>query len=484
MHKQSLALSIALAVALVAGGAQAATRTHESTLVAPTAFAWAPAQGEAVAADLEFWRRFDDPQLNAWVDKALQANTDLRIALSRFESANALLRGSRFDQLPTVTAEGTAAHHRLSADEVPGASRDDRDGKEYLAGARLSWELDLFGRVRKGVAAQRADTAAVAADLQAMQVLIVADVARSYFAMRGLQERLRVAQENVDSQAETLRLVQAGLDAGRGTDFDTSRARAQLATTRSRVPALQAELATTQHRLAVLTGMTPEAARADLQSSQALPALPPPLDPGTPGDLLARRPDVAAAASRLAAATARVGVAKANFFPRFTLGGLLGTQAIDTGGLFQRDGEHRIVALGIDWSFLDVGRVRARLHAAHADADVEVARYEQVLLRALQETEDALVRLDRARLEDSELQAAASDSANAARLARIRYEAGAADLFEVLDAERVNLQAHDAAVQSRTRGLVDVVDLYGAMAGGWPARLPTAVAQSGASAGK
>ncbi len=478
MLKPALALSIALAVALAPSAAQA-ERTHESTFVAPAAFAWAPAQGQAASGDLEFWRRFDDPQLSAWVEKALLANTDLRIALARYESANALLRGSRFDRLPTVTAEGAAVHQRLSADELPGIGREDRDSHYYLAGARLSWELDLFGRVRKGVAAQRADTAAVASDLQAMQVLIIADVARSYFTLRGLQERLRVARENVDSQAETLRLVEAGFNAGRGTGFDTSRARAQLASTRSRVPALEAELATTQHRLLVLAGQAPEAALAQTVGSPALPALPAPIDPGTPGELLARRPDVSAASSRLAAATARVGVARADFFPRFTLGGLIGSQAFDTGGLFQRDGEHRLVAFGIDWSFLDFGRVRARLASAHAEADGEVAHYEQVLLRALQETEDALVRLDRARLEDAELQAAAGDSASAARLARVRYEAGASDLFEVLDAERVNLQAQDAAVQARTRGLVDAVDVYTALAGGWPSRLPEAVASSG-----
>jgi outer membrane protein TolC len=243
------------------------------------------------------------------------------------------------------------------------------------------------------------------------------------------------------------------------------------------VPALEAELAITQHRLAVLTGQAPEIAQPELAQARALPALPPPIDPGTPGDLLARRPDVAAAQSRLAAATARVGVARADLFPRFTLGGLLGSQAGAVGGLFQRDGEHRLVALGIDWSFLDVGRVRAHLASAHADADAEVARYDQVLLRALQETEDALVRLDRARVEDEELAAAAADSANAARLARIRYEAGAADLFEVLDAERVNLQAQDAAVQARTRGFADVVDLYRALAGGWPEKAPPALAR-------
>ena len=231
----------------------------------------------------------------------------------------------------------------------------------------------------------------------------------------------------------------------------------------------------TKHRLAVLAGQAPAIAQSDLQQTQALPALPAPIGPGTPGQVLARRPDVAAAQSRLAAAIARVGVAHADLFPRFTLGALFGSQAVDASALFQRDSEHRLVALGIDWSFLDVGRVRARLAAAHADADGEVARYEQVMLRALQETEDALVRLDRAGLEDAQLASAAGDSANAVRLARIRYESGAADLFEVLDAQRVNLLAQDAAVQARTRGFDAVVDLYGALAGGWPTRLPIAV---------
>ncbi len=476
MRNSPLAVALALAIASAPAHATG-ERTHESAFVAPVAFTSAPGQGERLPEELAFWERFGDSTLTALVERALQANADLRVALAHYDRANALLRASRFDQFPVVRASATGTHARLSADEAPGAPRADRDEHSYVADARLSWELDLFGRVRQGVNAQRADTAAAAADLQALQVLIVADVSRSYFQLRGLQQRLRVARENVDSQIETLRLVDAGFRAGRGTEFDTSRARAQLATTRSRVPTLEAELATTWHRLAVLTGQAPEANQDVLASQQALPALPRPVDPGTPGELLARRPDVAAAQSRLAAATARVGVARADLFPRFTLGGLIGSQASGPAGWFQRDGEHRLVALGIDWSFLDFGRVRAHLAAAHADADAEVARYEQVLLRALQETEDALVQLDRARLEDAELAAAAADSAKAAQLARVRYEAGASDLFEVLDAERVNLQAQDAAVQARTRGFEHAVDLYGALAGGWPERINPSVAQ-------
>jgi outer membrane protein TolC len=204
-----------------------------------------------------------------------------------------------------------------------------------------------------------------------------------------------------------------------------------------------------------------------------LPDLPPGLDPGTPGDLLRRRPDVAAAEARLDAAGERVGVAKADRFPRFTLGGLIGGQAVDAGSLFNRDGENRLVFLGIDWSFLDVGRVRARIDASRADSEGEQARYEQTILRALEETENALVGYGQSRREDEQLTLAAAGSSDAVRLARIRYEAGVIDLFEVLDAERTHLLAQDAAAQGRTRSYSNLVALYKAMAGGWPNRRPS-----------
>src|SRR5690606_32366355 len=199
------------------------------------------------AADAGFWHRFDDPVLDRLVEEALLANHDLRIALARYDRANALLRGAGFDRFPTVTAQATASDSRASAGQMPGATRAERDVRSSEAGIVASWELDLFGRVRRGVEASRADLAAV-------QVAIVGEVANGYLGLRGLQERLRVARANADNQRETLRLVDARFDAGRGTAFDTSRARAQLETTLARLPALEAEIATTMHRLAVLTG--------------------------------------------------------------------------------------------------------------------------------------------------------------------------------------------------------------------------------------
>jgi NodT family efflux transporter outer membrane factor (OMF) lipoprotein len=269
-----------------------------------------------------------------------------------------------------------------------------------------------------------------------------------------------------------LRLVGARVDAGRGSEFDTARARAQLEATCARVPALEADVAVHMHRLAVLVGKTPDALIAELEPQRMLPALPARLDPGTPGDLLRRRPDVIAAEQRLHAATARIGVATADLFPRFTLGGLIGTQAASTGALFERDSETHLLALGVDWSFLDVGHVHARIAASDADAEAGLARYRQTVLLALEDTENALVRYAKARAEDEHLERAAIDSENAAQLARVRYEAGAAGLLDVLDAERTQLQAQDAFADARTRSVTGAVGLYQALAGGWPQRLP------------
>jgi len=439
--------------------------------------AGAPSTGEAqpvhrAAFDEAFLQGLGDPLLARLVDEALHANHDLRIALTRLDQANALLRGARLDALPTVTAQGEAAHVRTSADQAPGTPRAARDGEQWSAGLAASWELDLFGRVRRGIEAGRADVRASAADLRALQVAIAGEVARSFVELRGIQERLRVARANRDNQQRTLELVEARLQAGAGTDFDGARARAQLETTAARIPALEAQAQVAMHWLAVLAGRDPASLVATLTPPGPLPSLPPRIDPGTPGGLLRARPDIAAAEARLHAATARIGVATADLFPRFTLGGLLGSQAIDAGALFERDSETRIVALGIDWSFLDVGRVRARIAAADAEAEGELARWQQTVLLALEDAENALVRHSRARTEDAHLERAAGEAALAARLARARYEAGASGLLEVLDAERVQLQAQDAFAQGRTRSVASAVALYRALAGGWPQRLP------------
>ena len=419
-------------------------------------------------SDAAFWRQFQDGQLTQLVEQALRANQELRGALARLDAAQALLGESRLDQFPTLTLSGQALQQRRSESQAPsGTPSGPRSQRSYSVGINASWELDLFGRVRRNIEAGSADLRASAADLAALQVAIAAQVAAGYADLRGWQQRLHLAEANAANQQDTLRLVQLRLAHGSGTDFDLARSQAQLESTRSRIPALQARIAVAQHRLAVLTGQVPEALIAALDAPTALPQLPETIAPGTPAELLRRRPDVAAAEARLHAATARVGVATAELFPRLSLGGLLGSSALSTGALFEAGSASRSVFLGVDWSFLDVGRVRARIAASEAGAQVALAQYQQSVLLALEDTENALVGLARTRTEDAHLAQAAEQRARAEQLAQRRYRLGSVGLYEVLDAQRDLYAAQDAAADSRVRGLRAAVALYQALAGGW-----------------
>jgi NodT family efflux transporter outer membrane factor (OMF) lipoprotein len=415
--------------------------------------------------DAQFWRRFNDAQLGALVEKALSANHDLQAAMARFDRANALLREAKFDHFPAVTFDAEAGHTQVSRDQAKGFPRSNQT---YGAEINASWEIDLFGRIRNAIDAQRAESAASAYDVAALQVAIAGETARTYIQLRGSQQRQRIIGEQVENQRQTLALVEARRAAGRGTELDTARARAQLESTRARLPALAAEIAVAEHRLAVLTAQTPDALIAELDTPTALPRIPASIDPGTPAALLRRRPDIAAAEARLQSATSEIGVASADLFPRLSLGGAIGSQAFHSGALFGSGSQTSALTLGIDWSFLDVGRVRARIAASRHNADQQLATYQQTVLLALEDTENALVRFARVSDENVQLAHAAHSNALAARLARERYQAGASGLYETLDAERNVLLAQDTYSDSQTRSAVAAVTLYQALAGGWP----------------
>lgn len=433
------------------------------------AFAEKAATVTAEEPEVAFWTGFNDPLLSRLVDEALARNTDLRSAVARLDHARALSRQSTLDLLPAVTAQGGASAARApAARTLPGA---DRNGESYDAGINASWELDLFGRLRRGVEADRAETEAVAADWRAVQVSVAAEVVSSYFELRGRQEQLSVARRNADNQRSTLQLTQRRLEAGRGTDFDTARARAQLKLTESRIPRIETAIAVAAHRIAVLTGREPGMLASELGPAVPLAVLPQSVAVGAPADLLRRRPDIQAAERRLAAATARVGVATADLFPRLTLGGTLASVSPTLGGLFGGASESFSGGGLISWAFLDLGRVKTRIDASEAKTRENLALYEGAVLRALEESENALVRYDRTRREAAHLEEAAAAGREGARLARVRFENGVADFLPVLDAERSQLEAEDRLAETRTRAATSLVAVYKAVAGGWPDRI-------------
>lgn len=465
-HSQLVRSLLVGSIALVLSACAVGPDYVQPNVMPPTSFAAGePALFNEQTTIAGFWTQFNDATLDQLVNDALHANHDLRIALAHFDEVRAIHRQSRYDLAPIVTANGGYTEQLTSAAQtLPGYPRATSG---YDASLDAVWELDFFGRVRRSVEASRAAAQSAEANLRDAQVIVTAEVTRSYFELRGQQQQLDVARRNVSNQMQTLQLTMARLDAGRGTELDTSRAQALLSSSNATIAPLSAAVERSIHRLSVLTGREPNALHEQLFLPQDLPAVPSLTAIGDPAGLLRRRPDIRVSERDLAAATARIGVAVADLFPRVTFVGSVGVAAGTVGALDDAGSGTRLIAPGISWAAFDLGRVRAQIAAAHARADSQLARYQQTVLRALQETEDALVTHARAQDRLGDLTESARASRRAAELAQIRYENGVIDFLQVLDAERTVLQAEDALAQSRTETATSLVAVYKALGGGW-----------------
>jgi multidrug efflux system outer membrane protein len=414
-----------------------------------------------------YWIGFADPLLNSLVEDALAHNMDLGIAAANLQAARAARRLAGFDQYPTVTLNGSYTHSLDSAQQLPGYDQHDREFDTARGGFDGLWELDLFGRVRRNVEAARADLGASEAVLRDARVSVIAEVARDYFILYGLQDQLALTERNADNQLRSLKLTRTRLEAGRGNELDTSRAEAQWQTTLASIPTLQASIATTSYRLSVLTGRPPTALSEKFSPQAPMPTLPTLNAIGTPEQLLRRRPDVRIAERRLAASTARVGVATGDLFPKVTLVGEVGYWAPTFGDFGQSDARFFSAGPSISWAAFDLGRVRARISSAKAQTDAAFAAYERAVLNALEDTEGTLIVYGRSQSRRQALQVAAGASDKAADLARKRFEGGLIDFLEVLDAERTALSAELLLSQSRTDTATSLIAVYKALGGGW-----------------
>jgi multidrug efflux system outer membrane protein len=413
----------------------------------------------------KFWTQFGDPTLDRLIDQALAANHDLRIALANLVEARAERHASQFDLAPTVTASGGWTKQQFP--QVDSPTGEAFTQRYYDAGFDAFWELDFFGRVRRNIEAQSAQVEGAEAGLRDAQVSVTAEVARTYFELRGEQARFAVAWRNVENQRATVQLTQARLEAGRSTELDTARAQAQLSATLTTIGPLEAAIARSIYRLSVLTGQQPGALRALLAPPRELPELPEITAIGDPAGLLRRRPDVRVAERHLAASTALVGVAIADLFPKVTFTGNFSYAAASLGQLGTSASRGYTIAPGISWAAFDLGRVKAEVAGSRARDDAALAGYEQAVLRALEETENALITHARTRGSLTDAAAAAASSETAARIARTRYEGGLVDFLDVLDAERTELADEDRLAQSRTDAATSLVAVYKALGGGW-----------------
>jgi outer membrane protein, multidrug efflux system len=414
---------------------------------------------------VEFWKQFDDPTLDRLVSESLSANYDLRIAVGRLVQSRALRNQSEFDLAPTVTASGGWNKQRYPAVENPYGGPYTE--KFYDAGFDATWELDFFGGVRRNVQARNAELRGEVANLHDAQVSVIAEVARNYFELRGEQTQLAVARANVENQRQVLQLAQAERTAGSGTDLDVARAQSQLSTTLSTIGPLEAAVSRSIHRLSVLTGRQPDALTEMLSAPHDLPPLPHIVPVGSPADMLRRRPDIRSAEENLEASTDLVGVAISNLFPKVTFTGSFGFAAAAPGGFGTSASRSYGIGPGIYWPAFDLGRVHEQVAGARAGAVIALDQYHSTVLNALEETEDALVTHARDRDQLQHAQDAATASATAARLAKIRYQGGLVDFLSVLDAERTQLQAENDLAQDRTEAATSLIAVYKALGGGW-----------------
>lgn len=420
----------------------------------------------------QFWTVFDDATLTELVVRSLNFNHDLRIALSNVNQARALRRQSQFDLFPTVTSQAAHQKTRISADQSTNGQA--QTSTLNTGSFDAVWELDLFGRVRRNVESTTATEQAITDDFRAAQITVAAEVARTYFELRGAQEQFAVAQRNADNQTETLKIAQVRLDAGRGTEFDTARAESLLNTTLSTLPQLNAAIENSIHRLSVLIGQQPVALREALLPNVALPELPRLVQIGKPDELLRRRPDVSAAERRLASATASIGVAEGDWFPRVSFTGEIGFAANSLERIGTAPTQTYSYGPTISWAAFDLGRVQARVNQAKAREQGAVASYEQTVLRALEETENALTTYRETRHQLDFLNASATASRRANELARKRFDGGAADFLDVLDSERSQLEVEANLSRARTAAATNLVGLYKALGGGWDTVQPSA----------
>src|SRR5262245_34583982 len=422
-----------------------------------------------------WWRTFQDAMLDSLVDRAFTGSLDLREAAARVREARALRGIVAADQFPSVDVGGSASYQRSSANTFnnpggfPGQKTD-----FYEVGFDATWEVDLFGRVRRAVEAAAAGVEGAVEAQRGARVVLVAEVPRNYVEFRSAQARLAIARQNVRTQQDTLELSRDRLAAGLGTELQVSQARAQLETTRSQIPPLVTTLKEAGFRLDILLGLQPGTLTAELESGAPVPPTPTAVPIGLPAELLRRRPDIRRAERELAAATARIGVAKADLYPRLTLSGSFGFESEDLGTLF--DTGSRAWSAGpvaVRWPIFDAGRIRSNIRLQEARQEQILVAYERTVLQAYEEVANALVAYARVRERRESLALAVEADQRAVDLANDLWTRGLTDFLNVLDTQRALFLLQDQLATSDAAVTTSLVALYKALGGGWEAAATT-----------
>lgn len=409
------------------------------------------------AAELaSWWKRFNDPTLDQLVEHAISANLDVAQAQARLRQAREATIQAGADLLPTVSGSGRAGRNVVI---------NGQDSSSYSLGLDADWQVDLFGGGRRAVEAARADEAAAGYDLAGVRIAIIAELVTNYVQLRLAQEQLGIAENTVRYQRDNYDIARWRVQAGLASSLDEQQARTQLAQTEASIPDLRTSIHNALNRIAVLTAEAPGAATAALEATAPIPSPPTGVAAGFPADTLRQRPDVRSSERDLAAATARIGVAKAQLLPSLSLTGSLGTSAPTTGGLF--DTIAGSLFAGLSQLLFDGGARASQVRAQRAAADGAFSAYRKTILTSLEDVENALVAVSSADERSAQLAIARDAANNSAFLARLQYQSGLTDFQTLSNVETSLLSSSNSLANSRAAQALAVVQLYNALGGGW-----------------
>jgi outer membrane protein, multidrug efflux system len=424
-----------------------------------------------------WWKSLNDAALDQLITQSIEQNLDLRLAGERLREARAQRGVVAADGLPQVNADGNYARRRDSQNNQSGRfgsnnGNFDDSYDTFQAGFDASWEIDVFGSIRRGVEAADADIAAAAEARRDVLVTVTSEVARNYIDLRSLQARLAIAQKNVGIQQDSLDLAQSRFDAGLTSELDVARAKAQLQTIQAAIPRLEQQIHQSLNRLAVLLGKQPGAVSQQLATATPVPPLPPEVPIGLPSELLRRRPDIRRAERLLAAATARIGQAEADFLPRFSLTGTFGLSSDRIGEFADSDSRFWSIGPSFRWPIFQGGRLKSNLEVRNAQQAQALTTFEQTLLTSLEDVENTLASYAREQVRNQSLAQAVAADKRAVELANEQYSRGLEDFSAVIDAQRQLFIVEDELAQSTGQLTLNLISLYKSLGGGWENWLP------------
>jgi NodT family efflux transporter outer membrane factor (OMF) lipoprotein len=411
-----------------------------------------------------WWQRFHDPQLTALVEQAINANLDLQLAEARLRQARAARGVVAGGLWPAVNSSATYQRTHPGATNTESGTRDQ---DLFQTGLDAVWEFDIFGGIRRNVESANANIQATQASIRDALVSVAAEVALNYVQLRGFQQQIVIAQNNLKAQQHTAEITRQRFAAGFVNALDVANANAQVATTASQIPVLETSAQQAIYALSVLLARPPAALLQELSTTQPLPITPPEVPVGLPSELLRRRPDIRQAEAQIHVATAQIGVATADLFPKFSLTGSLTYQSNVLQNLF--DGASRAWSFGpaVSWPIFQGGSIQSNIRVQEALRDQALITYQKTVLTALQDVENALIAFDKEWEHSKALNDAAVANRKAVDLSMQLYTQGQTDFLSVLDAQRSLYASEDALVQSTRNTATDLIALYKALGGGW-----------------